>query len=125
VYAGITENLTDTGFDVAHQADELRVTQLREPNPAEWAALEAVAPHPVDCDRHAATPQIDAADAYTLIHSGLLTLIRYPLVRNNPWEPAEAHLLALAGPGRALLETRLRHERQNAPDTHTNEQETP
>jgi hypothetical protein len=57
-----------------------------------------------------ATEQIAAEDAYELVYSGLLTLIRYLLVRNNPWEPAAAYLLALAGPGAVLLETLRRHE---------------
>ncbi|MGW1807187.1 hypothetical protein [Streptomyces sp. NPDC002078] len=126
VYAGITEELTDAGFDVARRekAPGLRVTRQREPTAAEWAVLGAVAPRPVDCDRYGATEQIAAEDAYELVHSGLLALIRYPLVRKNPWEPAMAYLLALAGPGASLLETLRRHEDQNSPDTDTTEQET-
>lgn len=117
VYAGLTEELTGAGFDVDRQEKDdpgLRVTRMREPTAAEWAVLGAVAPHPVDCDRHGATKQIAAEDAYALVHSGLLTLIRYPLVRNDPWEPAMAYLLALAGPGAALLETLRRHEPEKA-----------
>jgi len=112
VYEGLTEELTGSGFDVARQEKDpgLRVTRLREPTAAEWAVLGAVAPRPVDCDRNGATEQIAAADVYPLVHSGLLTLIRYPLVRNSPWEPATAYMLALAGPGCTLLETLLRHE---------------
>jgi hypothetical protein len=104
------------------------VTRLREPTAAEWAALGAVAPHPVDCDHNGATEQIAAEDAYKLVHSGLLTLIRYPLVRNtrgNRRWPTCLRSPALAPPcwrPCGAMKTRTSHRTDT--DTDTDEQET-
>lgn len=115
-YAAMTEDLESAGYDVARHPGPgisegaLLVTRRREPTEDEWTALEGVAPHPVDCARNGATDGIAADTAAPLIRSGLLTQIRYPLVRHHVHDPHEGLMLVLSLDGRRLLEARIKHE---------------
>lgn len=116
-YAAMTEDLEGAGYDVARHPGPgpgkgtLLVTRKREPTEAEWAVLEKVAPHPVDCARDGAADGITADAARPLVRSGLLTQITYPLVRRHVYDPQTGYMLTLSTDGRKLLETRIEHER--------------
>ncbi|MCX5278006.1 MULTISPECIES: hypothetical protein [Streptomyces] len=115
-YTAMTKDLEDE-YDVARHPGPglhegaLLVTRKREPTEAEWAVLEKVAPHPVDCERDGAADGIPADAASPLVRSGLLTRITYPLVRRHVYDPHAGFMLALSTDGQKLLEARIKHER--------------
>ncbi|MDW8803715.1 hypothetical protein P1P68_02545 [Streptomyces scabiei] len=116
-YAAMTDDLKGAGYDVARHPGPglsegvLLVTRKREPTEAEWAVLEKVAPHPVDCARDGAADCITADAAGPLVRSGLLDRISYPLVRRHVYDPHAGFMLALSSGGQKLLEARIEHER--------------
>jgi hypothetical protein len=115
-YAELEKHLLDSGYDVERHPGPgfkegiLLVTRMREPKRAEWAALEAIAPHPVDCERDGSTDGIPAEAVQALLWSGLLSMLKYPLVRRHARDSPDGVLLALSTAGRKLLEDRIAHQ---------------
>lgn len=116
-YRAMADHLTGAGFAVArhpgpgHREGNLQVTRKREPTKEEWAALETIAPHPLDCDLHGTTDGIAAEVSTSLYWSDLVTRTSYPLVRHHVWDPQQGFMIALSNDGRKLLEVRIEHER--------------
>ncbi|WP_042404448.1 hypothetical protein [Streptacidiphilus carbonis] len=115
-YAALAQQLVADGYDTERHpgpgpnTGTLVVTRKREPTAAEWAALETVAPHPLDCTRDGAAAGVPAETAQSLVWSGLLEVVKYPLVRHHVYDPHQGTLLALSTDGRQLLERRIEHQ---------------
>ncbi|MGW3045774.1 hypothetical protein ACWC9T_38505 [Kitasatospora sp. NPDC001159] len=114
-YAALRDELLDD-FDVerhpgpGYKKGILLVTRLREPTEKEWAALDAVAGHPLDCTRDHGADGVPADTAQLLMWSGLMVLLTYPLVRRHVYDPQQGTMPALSTNGRRLLEDRIAHE---------------
>jgi hypothetical protein len=94
-FESMTELLADKGYDgftavrnesTINQRTVLRVRRWAEPTQEEWAALEALGDHPVDCAHDGRTESVASGTTHVLLISGLVTLIKYPRVRRSRWE---------------------------------------